>query len=476
MNRPLDFIEIARQPVRYRPIASRVRDFDEVAVPPPGDVVAEQARRCMACGIPFCTSGCPLGNLVPEWNALVSADDWHRAWLRLRATNNFPEFTGRICPAPCESACVAGIPADPVTIEQIELAIVERAWSAGWVVPQPPAVRTGFSVAVVGSGPSGLAASDQLNRAGHRVTVFERHERPGGLLRFGIPDFKLDKAVLDRRIRLMEEEGIAFRCGVEVRESADLAGFDAVVLCAGSTRPRDLPVPGRDLDGIHFAWDFLAGQNRAVALGEAARVPISAAGRHVVVIGGGDTGSDCVGTANRQGAASVTQFELMPMPPAERPSGQPWPFMPVVMKTTSSHEEGAHRRWAVMTEGFEGDGRVRSLRTADVAFEGRRPVRIDGTERRWTADLVLLAMGYVGAEASLAEAFGLDLDGGGRIATTDFATSRGGVFSAGDMRRGQSLVVWAIAEGRDAARKVDRYLAGSTDLPVRGEGDLPRVA
>lgn len=488
MGKPTGFIEYPREAPPKRPVQERKQDFRDVYLRLPIHKVTEQAARCMDCGVPFCQSGCPLGNVIPDWNDLVYRERWEEAFLRLRATNNFPEFTGRICPAPCESACVLGINEPPVTIEQIEKEISERAWDDGWMTPRPPTARTGKTVAVVGSGPAGLAAADQLNQAGHQVTVFERHDRIGGLLRYGIPDFKLEKHVVDRRIELMEEEGVIFQTNTEVGKNypvEELETFDAVVLCGGATKPRDLPIPGRDLDGIHFAWDYLWQQNKRNAGDSLDGIPpIDAAGKHVIVIGGGDTGSDCIGTANRQHAASITQFELLPVPPKARPADQPWPFMPMVLTTTSSHEEGADRKWSVMTEEFVGgNGRVEKLRTVNVKpttdangrtrFEEQR-----GTKREWPADLVLLAIGYVGPEKDgMLAQLNLELDGRGNVTTDENAmTSRPGFFAAGDMHRGQSLVVWAISEGREAARGVDAYLRRAEPaLPTKGDGDLPRV-
>lgn len=488
MGKPTGFIEYPREAPPKRPVQERKQDFRDVYLRLPIHQVTEQAARCMDCGVPFCQSGCPLGNVIPDWNDLVYRERWEEAFLRLRSTNNFPEFTGRICPAPCESACVLGINEPPVTIEQIEKEISERAWDEGWVTPRPPIARTGKTVAVVGSGPAGLAAADQLNRAGHHVTVFERHDRIGGLLRYGIPDFKLEKHVVDRRIELMEEEGVTFQTNTEVGKNypvKELETFDAVVLCGGATKPRDLPIPGRDLHGIHFAWDYLWQQNKRNAGDSLDGVPpIDAAGKHVIVIGGGDTGSDCIGTANRQQAASITQFELLPVPPKARPDDQPWPFMPMLLTTTSSHEEGADRKWSVMTEEFVGaNERVEMLRTVNVKpttdangrtrFEEQR-----GTKKEWPADLVLLAIGYVGPEKDgMLAQLDLELDARGNVATDENAmTSRPGVFAAGDMHRGQSLVVWAISEGREAARGVDAYLRSSEPaLPTKGDGDLPRV-
>ena len=488
MGKPTGFIDYPRELPQRRPVAERVQDYGDVYLPFPIAKVQEQAARCMDCGVPFCQAGCPLGNIIPDWNDLVYRDDWQAAYARLRATNNFPEFTGRICPAPCESACVLGIVAPPVTIEQIEREIVERAYQEGWAGPSPPRVRSGRHVAVVGSGPAGLACADQLNQAGHHVTVFERDDRAGGLLRYGIPDFKLEKWVLDRRLDVMKAEGVEFVTGAEIGRdvpASELDAFDAVVLCCGATKPRDLPLPGRDLDGIHFAMEYLYQQNKRVAgddpTAEGLKT-IDAAGKHVIVIGGGDTGSDCVGTANRQQAASVTQFELFPTPPEERPAHQPWPYYPTVFRTSSSHEEGVERQWSLMTQSFEGvQGRVERLHTDEVTPQrdsgGRlRFEPVPGTERAWPADLVLLAIGYAGPEPdTVAASLGIGLDGRGNFETgDDYATSRPGVFAAGDARRGQSLVVWAISEGREAAAHVDHYLRGATTLPQKGEGDLPR--
>jgi glutamate synthase (NADPH/NADH) small chain len=431
-----------------------------------------QAGRCMDCGIPFCHQGCPLGNLIPEWNDLVWREDWAEAARRLHATNNFPEFTGRLCPAPCESACVLGINSDPVTIKQVEVEIADRALASGWAAPEPPAALTGRAVAVVGSGPAGLAAAQQLTRAGHTVTVYERAEAPGGLLRFGIPEFKLEKRHLDRRLAQMRAEGTTFACGIHVGRDVTAAQLraehDAVVLAGGATIPRGLPVPGADLPGVHQAMEYLPASNRAVAHGT--RPPISAHGRHVVIIGGGDTGADCLGTAHRQGAASVTQLEIMPRPADARPAAQPWPTYPMIYRVSSAHEEGGDRVFAVSTQAFLGDdaGRVRALRLVEVEGPAARFAPVPGTERELQADLVLLAMGFTGAEpAGLLTDLGVDMDARGNVARdATFATSVPGVFVAGDMGRGQSLIVWAIAEGRSAAAAVDAYLMGTTALPA----------
>ena len=480
MADPKGFLKDGRQVADRRPVEERVGDWQEVY---PGGlgrallpIITTQAGRCMDCGIPFCHQGCPLGNIIPEWNDLVWRDDWDGAIERLHATNNFPEFTGRLCPAPCETACVLGINSDPVTIKQVEVEIIDRAFASGWVVPLPPAVRTGRTVAVIGSGPAGLAAAQQRTRAGHAVTVFERDEAPGGLLRYGIPEFKLEKRHLDRRLDQMRAEGTEFRCGVEAGTdvtAADLqASYDAIVLAGGARVPRDLPMPGRSLDGIHQAMEYLPLSNRAVAASMAAAGPapadpaISARGRHVVIIGGGDTGADCLGTSHRQGAASVTQLEILPRPPATRPGHQPWPTYPMIYRVSSAHEEGGERAYAATTLEYLGDdtGRVRALRLADA--KGFDPV--PGTERELRCDLVLLAMGLTGAERpGLLDGLGVDFDQRGNVARDgSYATSVPGVFAAGDMGRGQSLIVWAIAEGRSAAAAVDRYLGGEAGLPA----------
>jgi glutamate synthase (NADPH) small chain len=475
MPDPKGFLSTPRQTPARRPVDVRLQDWREVYTGFTEDDLRRQAGRCMDCGIPFCHNGCPLGNLIPEWNDLVWSGDWHGASERLHATNNFPEFTGRLCPAPCESACVLGINSDPVTIKQVEVEIIDRAWAEGRVPPQRPsaaAAAAGRRVAVIGSGPAGLAAAQQLTRAGHAVTVFERADRPGGLLRYGIPEFKLEKRHLDRRLVQMLAEGTVFRCGVNV--GADLtaaqlrAEYDAIVLAGGATVPRGLPVPGAGLDGVHQAMEYLPLANRAVA---AAVAPaISARGRHVVIIGGGDTGADCLGTVLRQGAASVTQLEILPRPPGQRPVGQPWPTYPMIYRVSSAHEEGGERVYAVSTREFLGDeaGRVRALRLVEVEPDGRGFRPLPGTERDLRCDLALLAMGFTGAErGALVTELGVDFDARGNVARDgSYATSVPGVFVAGDMGRGQSLIVWAIAEGRSAAAAVDRYLTGDTVLPA----------
>jgi glutamate synthase (NADPH) small chain len=501
MGKPTGFKEYPRETPGELPPAERVKVFREFQIPLPVTKLQQQGARCMDCGVPFCHTGCPLGNIIPEFNDLVYRDDWKRALAFLHSTNNFPEFTGRVCPATCEEACVLGIHEPPVTIKSIEYAIIERGFEEGWIVPQPPATRSGKRVAVIGSGPAGLACADQLNRAGHTVTVFERADRIGGLLRYGIPDFKLEKHVIDRRLKIMEAEGVTFRPGVNV--GVDIEGeklraeFDAIVLSGGSTRPRDLPIPGRELEGVHFAMEFLPQQNKRVAGDKVAYLPrhgqwwfsgrerdILAADKDVIVIGGGDTGSDCVGTSNRQGARSVTQFELLPQPPEGRPAQQPWPYWPMKLRTSSSHKEGCDRHWSILTKRLCGEnGRVTSLVTTQVEFvhtgSGRPGMReVPGTERVWPAELVLLALGFVGPETEgIVQQLGVAVDGRGNIKADEkgYATSAPGVFACGDARRGQSLVVWAISEGREAARSVDTHLMGSTCLPTKGEGDLPRV-
>ena len=480
MADPKGFLRTPRELPARRPVDLRLRDWREVYEPFAAGRVELQAGRCLDCGIPFCHNGCPLGNLIPEWNDLVWRHDWHDAADRLHATNNFPEFTGRLCPAPCEAACVLGINADPVTIKQVEVEIIDRAFAEGWVVPLPPPVLTGRTVAVIGSGPAGLAAAQQLTRAGHAVTVFERDEAPGGLLRYGIPEFKMEKRHLDRRLDQMRAEGTEFRCALEagVDISADelRAAFDAVILAGGARVPRDLPLPGRELAGIHQAMEYLPPSNRRVAAdGPVAPADpvISARGRDVVIIGGGDTGADCLGTSHRQGAASVTQLEILPRPPETRPGHQPWPTYPMIYRVSSAHEEGGERTYAVSSLEFVGDdsGRVRALLLADA--NGFDPV--PGTERELPCDMVLLAMGFTGAERpGLLTDLGVEFDPRGNVGRDgSFATSVPGVFAAGDMGRGQSLIVWAIAEGRSAAAAVDRYLSDDPESP-EGAG-LPAV-
>jgi glutamate synthase (NADPH/NADH) small chain len=463
------FLQIHRVEPRKRPVAERVHDFKEYALPLAEPELQKQGARCMDCGIPFCHSGCPLGNLIPDWNDLVFRDRWRDAIDALHATNNFPEFTGRICPAPCEAACVLDINDDAVTIKQIEQRIIDHAFENGWVKPEPPSFRTGRRVAVIGSGPAGMAAAAQLNKAGHQVTLFERNDRIGGLLRYGVPDFKLDKGVVQRRVDLMEAEGVEMRTGVEVGRdiTADelREQYDAIVICTGSTIPRDLPVPGRELDGVHFAMEYLEQRNRFVAGDDPPLAPISAAGKHVVIIGGGDTGADCLGNSHREKPASITQFELLPEPPPERPDDlTPWPRWPLIMRTSGAHEEGGDRVYSVMTTSLGGgDGRVKELTFQEVgpppAFE-----KLEGSQKTIPADLVLLAMGFLHTQhEGLVEQLGVELDPRGNIVDSSYATTVPGVFAAGDSRRGQSLVVWAIAEGRQAARACDEYLKSLGD-------------
>ncbi|MFZ9885448.1 MAG: glutamate synthase subunit beta, partial [Ilumatobacteraceae bacterium] len=469
---PTGFLKWDRQTPKRRRIPVRVQDWKEVYEPFPVDELTRQAGRCMDCGIPFCNNGCPLGNLIPDWNDLVYRGNWRDAIERLHATNNFPEFTGRLCPAPCESACVLGINSDAVTIKQVEVEIIDRAWREGWVTPQVPSQKTGKRVVVIGSGPAGLAAAQQLTRVGHDVLVLERADRIGGLLRYGIPEFKMEKINIERRIKQMSAEGTIFRTNATVGENVDidvlLASHDAVVLACGATNWRDLNVQGRELNGIHQAMEYLPPANK-VQQGDFAETDISARGKHVVIIGGGDTGADCLGTAIRQGAASITQLEILPQPPATRAANNPWPQWSFIFRTSSAHEEGGERMFAVSTEKFVGDehGNVRALVITDVKSENGSFVPIEGSQRELKADLVLLALGFVGPEkSSWIESLGLKFDERGNIARNDsYMSSVSGVFVAGDMGRGQSLIVWAIAEGRAAAAGVDKYLMGHTDLP-----------
>lgn len=469
------FLKYPRHTPAYRPVPERLHDFrdvvDEATITPEQN--QQQAARCMGCGVPFCHQGCPLGNLIPDFNDAVYRQDWQQAFRLLRRTNNFPEFTGRICPAPCENACVLSLHQSPVAIEHIERTIAETAFEQGWVQPQPPVLRTGRRVAVIGSGPAGLAAADQLNQAGHTVTVFEKDAQPGGLLRYGIPDFKLEKWIIERRVALLAAEGIDFQCNVEIGKSVEggelLSQFDAVLVCAGAAQPRDLHIPGRQLPGIHYAMDYLTQNNRRVA-GEPLlpdELPLLANGKHVIVIGGGDTGSDCVGTANRQGALSVAQLQYRMRPPDARPDDMPWPLLPTVLTTSSSHEEGCARAWEVQTKVFveDANGVVKGLLVTDLAWEkdfdtGRYSFQeVPGSERELPCDLALIAIGYQGAmPGPMWAQLGLLLDTRGLIATENYHTDQPRVFVAGDVRRGQSLVVWAIAEGRAAAEEVHRAM------------------
>lgn len=473
MGEPTGFLKWDRATPKRRRIEVRVQDWREVYEKFPAEELKHQAGRCMDCGIPFCNNGCPLGNLIPDWNDLVYRGHWKEAIERLHATNNFPEFTGRLCPAPCESACVLGINSDAVTIKQVEVEIIDRAWSEGWVVPQMPSKKTGKRVVVIGSGPAGLACAQQLTRVGHDVVVLERADRIGGLLRYGIPEFKMEKHQIERRVDQMRSEGTVFRTNAVVGENVDIdvlvASNDAVVLACGATSWRDLPVAGRELKNIYQAMEYLPPANK-VQQGDIAASPISASGKHVVIIGGGDTGADCLGTAHRQGAASVTQLEILPQPPEMRAAENPWPQWSFIYRTSSAHEEGGDRLFSVTTDRFLGDenNNVRALVICEVKSESGSFVKIEGTERELRADLVLLALGFVGPEkSSWIEQLGLQFDPRGNIVRNDgYMSNTNGVFVAGDMGRGQSLIVWAIAEGRAAAAAVDQYLMGSTDLPV----------
>ena len=476
MGDPRGFLKYDRLLPERRPVPVRLRDWKEVYEPFPAEELRKQASRCMDCGIPFCNDGCPLGNLIPDWNDLVYREHWRQGSERLHATNNFPEFTGRLCPAPCEAACVLGIDEPPVAIKQVEVNIVDRAWEEGWISPQPPQERTGRRVSVIGSGPAGLAAAQQLTRAGHEVVVFERADRIGGLLRYGIPEFKMEKRHLDRRLAQMEAEGTEFRTNVQVGTDLPVedlrTDYDAVVLACGSTQWRDLPIPGRDLQGVHQAMEYLPWGNR-LQEGDIDRSPIDANGRNVVIIGGGDTGADCLGTAHRQGAASVHQFEIMPRPSADRPASNPWPTWPMLYRVSSAHEEGGERVFAINTAEFLGeDGHLTGLlthRVEQVFTDGRMSFEpVEGSDEVFPADLVFLAMGFTGPEQGpLTESLGVDLDARGNVARdAAFATNVDGVFVCGDMGRGQSLIVWAIAEGRSCAAAVDEFLVGSTSLPT----------
>jgi glutamate synthase (NADPH/NADH) small chain len=466
-------MEIAREVPSRRPVAQRVNDWFEVYQPFPDASAQQQGARCMDCGVPFCHTGCPLNNIIPDWNDMVYRDRWQQAIRRLHATNNFPEFTGRVCPAPCESACVLGINEPPVSIKAIERTIIDHAFASGWIQPESPAVRTGKKVAVVGSGPAGLAAAQQLARVGHLVTVFEKSDRIGGLLRYGIPDFKMEKHHIDRRMKQMEAEGVTFQTnahvGVDIPVEELRSDFDAILLAGGAEHPRDLKIPGRDLKGIHFAMDFLPMNNKRRA-GD--KIPpdqwISAEGKNVVIIGGGDTGADCLGTTHRHKAASVRQIEIMPLPPAERADSTPWPLWPLMLRTESSHEEGGERIWSTTATRFIGDnaGNVKAIETVEVGPASKfEPIK--GTEQQVPADLVLLAMGFLGpVRKGMLDQLGVELDNRRNIQTAgNYMSSIEGVFAAGDMRRGQSLVVWAIAEGRKAARGIDHYLMGASRLP-----------
>lgn len=478
MGKPTGFLEFDRELPKSKEPGERIKDYHEIYLDFGEDKTINQAARCMDCGVPFCHSGCPLGNIIPEFNDAVFKKDWEKAYLILISTNNFPEFTGRICPAPCESSCVLGINAPPVTIEHIEKSIIEKAFEMGLVKPHIPVKRTGKKVAIVGSGPAGLAAASQMNKAGHWVTVFEREDRIGGLLRYGIPDFKLEKWIIDRRINLMQEAGIVFKTKCEVGKNVSahelMEEYDAVILCTGATVPRDLPIPGRDLKGIHFAMDFLTQQNRRVGGDKFMRKDeILATDKHVIVIGGGDTGSDCVGTSNRHGAKSITQLELLPKPPDKRSKDNPWPQWPMILRTSSSHEEGCDRYWSILIKEFVGDnhGHVKGLKVVDIKWSvdkntGKSGFKeINGTERVLPCDLALLSIGFLHTEHdNVIEKLQIAVDDRGNVRDTQYQTSNEKIFTAGDNRRGQSLVVWAISEGREAARSADRYLMGEKSL------------
>ena len=472
MGKITGFIEYQRLSEAAEPVDARVKHYREFIVALKDDEASKQGARCMDCGIPFCQTGCPVNNIIPDWNDLVYRGQWKQALETLHSTNNFPEFTGRVCPAPCEASCTLNINNDPVGIKSIEHFIIDKGWEEGWVVPRPPSAKTGRRVAVVGSGPAGMACAQQLARAGHDVVLMEKSDRIGGLLRYGIPDFKMEKDLIDRRMAQMEAEGVEFRVnhhvGANVAAAELLKEFDAVALTGGAEQPRDLPVPGRDLDGVHFAMEFLPQQNKVVA-GDAVAGQILATDKHVVVIGGGDTGSDCVGTSNRHGAASVTQFELLPQPPEQENKPLVWPYWPIKLRTSSSHEEGCSRDWAIATKRLEGaGGKVERLIAVRVEWKDGKMQEIAGTEFAIKADLVLLAMGFLGpVPAGLLEQFGVEKDSRSNVKanTNDYRTSVDKVFAAGDMRRGQSLIVWAIREGRQCARAIDEYLMGASELP-----------
>jgi len=485
MGKLRGFLEYNREDESNLPVKERVQNYKEFTVAPSEEKLKEQGGRCMDCGVPFCHSGCPLGNLIPDFNDAVYNNEWQKALRILHSTNNFPEFTGRLCPAPCEAACVLGIINPPVSIELIEKYIVERGFSEGWIKPSPPTSRTGKKVAVIGSGPAGLAAAQQLNRAGHTVTLFERDEKVGGLLRYGIPDFKMEKNVIDRRVKILAKEGIIIKTGIEVGKNypaEKLKEFDAVLLSGGATVRRPLPIPGSDLKGVVQAMDFLKLQNQVVDKAAKTTADLNANGKDVIVIGGGDTGSDCIGTSNRHGANSVTNFEIMPMPSKDRTEEHPWPFWPFKLKTSSSHEEGIHREWSILTKEFIGDkdGNVIGLKTVEVEWvktPGQRPELKEkpGSEKQWPCDMALLALGFLGPENTLVDQLGIETDERTNVKANGYQTNVPNVFAAGDIRRGQSLIVWAISEGREAAHQIDTFLMGSSTLPTKEKGDLPSV-
>jgi glutamate synthase (NADPH/NADH) small chain len=485
MGKLKGFIEFERSEEGLIPVRKRIKNYKEFTIKPSEDKLKKQSGRCMDCGVPFCHSGCPLGNLIPDFNDAVYHNEWEKALSILHSTNNFPEFTGRLCPAPCEAACVLGIINPPVSIEMIEKYIVERGFKEGWIKPNIPKKRSNKKIAVIGSGPAGLAAAQQLNKAGHNVEVFERDKKIGGLLRYGIPDFKMEKHVIDRRINILKKEGIKFKTNIDVGENysiKELKKFDAIVLCTGATIKRSLPIKGSDLNGIKQAMDFLKLQNQVVDKLKKTSSILNAKGKNVIVIGGGDTGSDCIGTSNRQGAKSVTNFEIMPKPSKSRSEENPWPFWPFKLKTTSSHDEGIHREWSILTKEFVGDkdGNVTGLKTIEVEWikkERERPQlkEIEGSEKLWPCDLVLLALGFTGHEKSLVGQLKVLTDDRGQITTKNYQSNIPNIFSAGDMRRGQSLIVWAISEGREAAVQVDKFLTGYSNLETKEKGDLPNV-
>ncbi len=485
MGKLKGFMEFERMQEENIPVKERVKSYKEFKKKLPEDEVEKQGGRCMDCGIPFCHSGCPVGNLIPDFNDAVYNKQWQKALHILHSTNNFPEFTGRLCPAPCESSCVLGIIDPPVAIEMIEKYIVEKGFKEGWIQPKPPKHRTGKKIAIVGSGPAGLAAAQQLNRAGHTITVFERDQKIGGLLRYGIPDFKMEKSVIDRRLNILKEEGIIFKTNINVGHNYDISNlkeFDVILLCGGATERRKLPIPGQDAKGVIQAMEFLKHNNEVVDGLHNLDNDLNAIGKNVIVIGGGDTGSDCIGTSNRQGAKSVNNFEIMPMPESKRTKANPWPYWPFTIKTTSSHEEGANRNWKIATKEFIKDknGSLKALKTVQVEWvkeENKLELKeVPNTEKEWPCEMALLALGFTGAEKVLVEKLNLEFDERTNIQSRDnYQTNIPNIFAAGDINRGQSLIVWAISEGREAAHHVDKFLMGETQLPTKGEGDLPMV-
>ena len=486
MGKIKGFIEYDRKTEKTIPVYKRVKNFKEFTLKPDDKELEKQGSRCMDCGVPFCHSGCPLGNLIPDFNDAVHRRSWKEALIILHSTNNFPEFTGRLCPAPCESACVLGLVSPPVSIEMIEKYIVERGFSEGWIKAIKPKKRTGKKVAVVGSGPAGLAAAQQLNFAGHKVVVYERDEKIGGLLRYGIPDFKLEKSIIERRVNILIEEGIKFITSTEIGKDISIKELhnnnDVVLLCGGATIKRDLPIPGFDAVGIVQAMDFLKNQNEIIDNKRSMIPELNANGKNVIVIGGGDTGSDCIGTSNRQGAKSVVNFEILPKPPKERSLENPWPYWPFTLKSSSSHEEGSNRNWSILTKEFIKDveGKLTGLKTVKVEWEksiNERPklVEVKGSEKIWPCDLVLLALGFTGPEKNILQKLNLKIDSFNKPHTSEYKTTDSKVFAAGDLRRGQSLIVWAISEGREAAYRIDQHLMGRSNLPTKTKGDLPLV-